>query len=91
MSQAVKFTFNDYDVYIPNMPSIGPLLISNLKEIERYNFTKEDSAKPEYVYRLVATTQNTYAKQNISERFHEGTSSNVAVIDLNDYYVSLVT
>ncbi|XP_018572729.1 glutathione hydrolase 7-like [Anoplophora glabripennis] len=91
LSQALKFTFSNYDIYIPNAPLIGPSLISNLKEIEKFNFTKVDSIKPEYVYRLVEMTQNTYAEQNIKDRFHEGTSSNVAVVDLNDYYVSLVT
>lgn len=90
LSQALKYTFNNYDIYVPNTP-VGSSLISNLGEIEKFNFTKEDSIKPEYVYRLLETTYNTYTEQNITEHFHEGTSSNVAVIDLNDYYVSLIT
>lgn len=90
LSQALKYTFNNYDIYIPNTP-VGLSLISNLEEIEKFNFTKEDSIKPEYIYRLLEVTQNTYTEQNITEKFHEGTSSNVAVIDLNDYYVSLTT
>ncbi|KAJ8917180.1 hypothetical protein NQ315_012672 [Exocentrus adspersus] len=90
LSQALKSSFNNYDVYVPNTP-IGPALVSNLKKMESFNFTEKDTAKPEYTYRLVEATQDTYAEYNISDRFHEGTSSNVAVIDMNDNYVSLVT
>lgn len=32
-----------------------------------------------------------YEEFNVSSKFHEGTSTNVAVMDLNDNYVSLVT
>ncbi|KAJ8945822.1 hypothetical protein NQ314_009044 [Rhamnusium bicolor] len=91
ISQAIKSTFNSYDIYVPNTPSIGQLVIANLQKVEEFNFTKEDTNKPEYIYRLAETTQTIYGEQNISAKYHEGTSSNIAVIDLYDNYVSLVT
>lgn len=76
---------------MPNTPSIGPLLLVNLQDIKKYNFTEKDADKPEFVYRIAETTQIIYDELNVTRKFHRGTSTNVAVIDLNDNYVSLVT
>lgn len=63
----------------------------NLQDIKKYNFTQKDAIKPEFTYRIAETTQLIYEELNITKKFHRGTSTNVAVIDLNDNYVSLVT
>lgn len=62
-----------------------------LQHIDHVNFTEADISKPEYVYRLGEIIQVAYAELNISSKFHQGTSSNVAVIDMSDNYVSIVT
>ncbi|XP_066145346.1 glutathione hydrolase 7-like [Euwallacea fornicatus] len=87
-SQAVKSTFHGYDVFVPSVESMGPVLLVNLREIEKYNFTEVnvDTTK-----KIFETTLNIYQEFNIGARFHEGTSTNVAVMDLDDNYVSLVT
>ncbi|XP_017786639.1 PREDICTED: gamma-glutamyltransferase 7-like [Nicrophorus vespilloides] len=83
--------FQDYNVYVPNSPSIGPDLLKILQMIDQHNFTTLDTVKPEYYYRLAEITKEIYTERNITTNFHEGTSSNVAVIDKDDNYVSLVT
>lgn len=76
---------------MPNYPTSGPLLSVILQHIDRINFTEKDVSKPEYVHRLGEVTQIAYAELNVSSKFHQGTSSNVAVIDMSDNYVSVVT
>lgn len=83
--------FYDYIVYMPNILTAGPVLSSLLYNINNINITYNDSLKPEYVYRLAKEVQTVYKEYNVSNNFHQGTSSNVAVMDLNDNYVSVVT
>lgn len=90
-TEALKLTFMDYDVYIPNFPTAGPILSILLQHIEALNFSQTDTNKPIYMYRLGELTQAVYTELNISKKFHQGTSSNVAVMDMNDNYVSVVT
>ncbi|RZB39904.1 G glu transpept domain containing protein [Asbolus verrucosus] len=90
-SQALKLTFNDYDVYVPDSPSIGPIFLTNLQQLQNFNFTKTDTSRTEYVYRVAEVTQNVYNDFNVSSNFHQGTSTNIAVMDLDDNYVSFTT
>lgn len=90
-TEALKLTFMDYDVYVPNFPTAGPILSIQLQHIEAMNFSQDDTKKPIYMYRLGELTQAVYTELNISRKFHQGTSSNVAVMDMNDNYVSVVT
>ncbi|XP_044262092.1 glutathione hydrolase 7-like [Tribolium madens] len=90
-SPALKFTFNTYDIYVPDRPSIGPALLTYLKQLETFNFTKTDTTRTEYVYRLAELAQNLYNDLNLTSKYHMGTSTNVAVMDLNDNYVSFTT
>ncbi|KAJ8947033.1 hypothetical protein NQ318_019925 [Aromia moschata] len=90
LSQAIKSTFNNYDVYLPNTPD-GSLVMTSLQEIEQFNFTIGDTIKPEYFYELARTIQTMYEQQNVSEVSHVGTLSNVAAIDMDDNYVSFVS
>ncbi|XP_076260685.1 glutathione hydrolase 7-like isoform X2 [Rhynchophorus ferrugineus] len=87
-SQGIKSTFHNYDVFVPSLESVGPMLLVNLREIEEYNFTKlaSDSIKT-----ILESTLKVYQEFNINDKFHEGTSTNVAVMDLDENYVSLVT
>ncbi|XP_049820917.1 glutathione hydrolase 7 isoform X2 [Aethina tumida] len=88
--EAVKSTFSNYDVFVPNIPSAGPSLLANLERIEKLNYSNNISAA-EYVYRIAESTEQIYSELNITSKFEEGTSSNIAVMDLHDNYVSLIT
>jgi gamma-glutamyltranspeptidase len=88
---AVKLTFNEYDIYVPDAPSIGPAFLQNLRHLQTFNFTPSDTTLTEYVYRVAEVTQNLYDTLNLTSRFHEGTSTNVAAMDLDDTYASLTT
>lgn len=90
-SQALRYTFNGFDIYVPGTPSTGPALLSNIRQLESFNFTQSDTLNTEYVYRLAEVTQNLYDDLNMTTKFHEGTSTNVAVMDLDDNYVSFTT
>lgn len=87
-SIAIKSTFHNYDVFVPSLESIGPILLVNLREIEEYNFTQTDSQSAK---KIVDSTLKIYGEFNVSTKFHEGTSTNIAVMDMDDNYVSLVT
>ncbi|KAL1506156.1 hypothetical protein ABEB36_005570 [Hypothenemus hampei] len=86
-SQAVKSTFHKYNVYVPSLESIGPVLLVNLREIEEFNFTDVNVGTTKGI---IQTTLKTFDEFNVTAKFHEGTSTNVAIIDLNENYVSLV-
>jgi gamma-glutamyltranspeptidase len=88
---AVKLTFNEYDIYVPDEPSTGPAFLQNLRHLQTFNFTPSDTTLTEYVYRVAEVTQNLYDTLNLTSRFHEGTSTNVAAMDLDDTYASLTT
>lgn len=84
-------TFNNFDIYAPNTPSVGPLFLTNMQQLEKFNFTKTDTLKNEYIYRVAQVTQKVYHYLNISGTYHQGTSTNIAVMDLDDNYVSFTT
>lgn len=90
-TQAIKSTFYHYNIYVPNIPSIGPVLLVNLQHIEQMNYTLSDIKKPEFVTMIADITEAVYESLNVSMEFHNGTSSNVAVIDMDEEYVSLIT
>ncbi|XP_060527176.1 glutathione hydrolase 7-like isoform X2 [Cylas formicarius] len=91
-SPAIKSTFYGYNIYVPGVETVGPALLDNLKEIEKYNFTDAAGAPvPQRFHALVDATLGTYKKFNLSTSFHQGTGSNVAVMDSDENYVSLVT
>ncbi|XP_050309798.1 glutathione hydrolase 7-like [Anthonomus grandis grandis] len=85
--QAIKSSFHNYDVFVPASETIGSVLLVNLREIEEYNFTKVNT---EAVKRILDSTLKTYNEFKVTSRFHEGTSTNIAVMDMEDNYVSLV-
>nr|CAH7713673.1 unnamed protein product [Callosobruchus chinensis] len=89
-SRALKGAFYGYNVFVPNTSS-GPLLLHNLQEIGLLNFTKEDVDRPGFVFNVARSTQTVYLEEKVSNKFHEGTLSSVAVIDTDELYVSLVT
>lgn len=89
--QALKASFLNYDIYLPSYPTAGPVLSLNLQHIQSLNFTRADSSKPEYIYRLGEITQVVYSELNISSKFHVGTATNVAAMDMSDNYVAVVT
>lgn len=88
---AINSSFANYNVYVPNSPTIGPVLLATLNNIKKFNFTKDDTTKPEYTYRLAEIILNTYAELNITKRLYEVTASVVTVTDMQDNYVSIVT
>ncbi|GLV44185.1 uncharacterized protein CBL_12519 [Carabus blaptoides fortunei] len=90
-TKSLKTTFHNYNIYVPDSPTTGPLLALNLQHVNNISFTDSDVPKPEYMYRLAELLQQLYADKDIVDNFHEGTSSNVAAVDLDDVYVSLVT
>lgn len=90
-SQSLGSTFKYYNIFVPGSSAIGVALLINLQHIDNINFTAENTVNPEYIYRLAEITETTYNDLNITTKFYHGTSSNVAVMDLNDLYVSLVT
>lgn len=90
-SVAEMVSFHSYNVFVPSSPSVGPELMAILRYIEAYNFTHEDLLSPEYNYKLVQEIQSVYLDYNLTAKFHEGTASNVAVIDNDETYVSIVT
>lgn len=89
-AQALKLKFRNYNVYVPDHQTSGPVLLINLHHIEYMNFTLKDTVNPEYIYRLAEITKITYSDLGVPQHFYQGTASNVAVMDLDDNYVSLV-
>ncbi|XP_023018202.2 glutathione hydrolase 7 isoform X2 [Leptinotarsa decemlineata] len=91
ITQANQVTFNKHYVFVPSSTSIGPLVGSALNKIAKLNFTKEESQQPEYLYHLADISKTMFIENQMDLKFHHGTFSNVAVIDKDDKYVSLVT
>lgn len=91
LTQSLKLKFRNYNIYVPDHQTSGPVLLINLHHIEYMNFTLKDTIHPEYIYRLAEITKITYSDLAVPQNFYQGTSSNVAVMDLDDNYVSLVT
>lgn len=89
-NNAIKYTFDRFNIYVPNWPSGGPLLIMNLGYLSKMNFTNNDISETQF--KLAKLMLEMYEQLNITnDNFHQGTSSNVAVIDDDDIYVSLIT
>lgn len=68
--------------------SLNVLFWGLCREIEEFNFTEINTAT---IKRVIETTLKAYEEFNVTVRFHEGTSTNIAVMDLDDDYVSFVT
>lgn len=86
--EAIKTNFNNYNIFTSNYPSMGPILSLILQYMQHSNITH--SNKPENIYYIPHIIQTIYEDYNVSEHFHQGTSSNIAVMDLADNYVSLI-
>lgn len=86
--EAVKTNFHNYNVFTSNHPSMGPLLSLILQYIDHSNMTHTENH--EQIYYIPHIIQTIYGEYNVSEIFHEGTSTNIAVMDLEDNYVSLI-
>ncbi|CAH1119072.1 unnamed protein product [Phaedon cochleariae] len=89
-SEATKVKFGNFDVFLPNDNTSAALLAFALKELDSQNNSKLISTKEENIYRLAEITKNIFTT-NFSEPLHEGTVSNIAVIDKDENYVSMVT
>lgn len=89
--QAVRFAFDKYNIYVPSAPSAGSNLLANLQHVSEENFTTKDVGKPDYVSALAYIIGTNHYNFNVSGEFYNGTSSNVAVMDTNEQYVSLIT
>lgn len=70
---------------------MGDILFFNLEHIRELNFTKNNINEIDYIFNLANITKTVYTKYNVLSRFHQSTISNIAVMDSNDLYVSLVT
>lgn len=66
---------------------MGPLFSLILQYMEHSNITHVP--KTEQIYYIPHIIQTVYEEYNVSENFHEGTSTNIAVMDLDDNYISL--
>lgn len=86
-TEAFKFDFQDYKIFVPNVPSIGPLLAFVLQQIERKNL--KDINNPDNYYQIAKITDIVYKDLQVI-KYNEGTTSNIATVDLHDNYVSLV-
>lgn len=84
VSEAVKTTFNNYNIFVPNIPQTSNILFENLFKIEAIRFNQTDVGSASYISRIAQEIERDY------NELHEGTSSNVAVMDLNDLYVSFI-
>ncbi|GJQ88092.1 hypothetical protein Trydic_g13104 [Trypoxylus dichotomus] len=58
--------------------------------LKNYNIFYPKSQNIDYIYNLANISRHTYNEYNVWSQFHQGTISNIAVIDLNDLYVSFV-
>lgn len=85
------FTFNKYNIFVPNVPSIGPELALVMQQIEKFKFSLEDTKKTRFFYTMAEKMRIIYADLNIGAKFHEGVSANVAAVDKEDNYVSLIS
>ncbi|KRT83161.1 hypothetical protein AMK59_4588, partial [Oryctes borbonicus] len=88
--ETTKRLFKNYNIFYPKSQNIGEVLLSNLENVRKSNVTEEEIGNVDYIYNLANITRNTYDEYNVWSQFHQGTVSNIAVIDLNDLYVSLV-
>ncbi|ERL87238.1 hypothetical protein D910_04636 [Dendroctonus ponderosae] len=81
--------FSGSNVISDRMPRLVlGLAYIHQQEIEEFNFTEVNTATTK---RMIETTLRAYEEFNVTARFHEGTSTNIAVMDLDDDYVSFVT
>lgn len=90
-SEAYKFNFNNYNIFVPNVPSIGPQLALVMQQIEKFKFSLEDTKKARFFYKMAETMQIVYRDFQIGLTFHEGVSANVVAVDKDDNYVSLIS
>ncbi|KAK5650465.1 hypothetical protein RI129_001494 [Pyrocoelia pectoralis] len=90
-SLAAVSKFKNYNIFVPATSEIGSTLMSNLQQLDHFNFSASELLKPSYVSTIAQVTKNGYDNLNTMGQYYEGTSSNVAVMDLNDFYVSIVT
>lgn len=85
----LKVPFRNYNIFMPNFPASGPILSAVLRYMESNNVTHVNTL--DYIYYFPHIIRTVYEDFNITNTFHRGTSTNIAVMDLDDNYVSLVT
>lgn len=84
--QAAAAQLGSFTLYTPpNQPAVAEL-VTALRAVLTANYTTGDKNNPEVVYRLASSLLQARAVGAV-----DGTASNVAVIDRDDVYVSLVT
>uniref|UniRef100_A0A6P7FM53 Glutathione hydrolase 5 proenzyme-like n=1 Tax=Diabrotica virgifera virgifera TaxID=50390 RepID=A0A6P7FM53_DIAVI len=93
LTETVKVTkFKNFEIYVPqNDESVGQFLVDALNELEKMNLNDAVFADPSYAHELVDVIQYYQHENTTYNLFHEGTISDVAVMDAEDNYVSLVT
>lgn len=89
--ESVKLQFYKYNIFVPNTSISEPILMSILQEMQLHNFTEQDIVKLEYINRIIDVTKKIYQEKNITSINNEESFSNIAVMDNEDNYVSLVT
>ncbi|XP_056643252.1 glutathione hydrolase 7-like isoform X2 [Diorhabda sublineata] len=86
--------FMNFDIYVPQTDAtVGQFLVDALNIFQTMNLSETVFSDPVYAHELVDVVQYYQHKSENStyRMFHEGTISNIAVMDTDDNYVSLVT
>lgn len=91
MNEALNFTFNNYNIFIPDT-EIGYVLGNILHQLETTNITndRDNNLDTAYLRDLINIIRKEMLKVIESDELLVGTSSNMAVMDTNDLYVSFV-
>ncbi|XP_057665530.1 uncharacterized protein LOC130899539 isoform X2 [Diorhabda carinulata] len=90
----VATKFMNFDIYVPQTDAtVGQFLVDALNILQTMNLSETVFSDPVYAHELVDVVQYYQHKSENStyRMFHEGTISNIAVMDTDDNYVSLVT
>lgn len=91
VESVVATKFMNFDIYVPQTDAtVGQFLVNALNIFQTMNLSETVFSDPVYAHELVDVVQY-YQHKNENSTFHEGTISNIAVMDTNDNYVSLVT
>lgn len=84
----LKIKFENYDIYTTNGP--GFILENILNQVEYLNMTAYNTSTPKYLNKIVNIINTEYKKLNLLGKYYSGTSTNIAVMDTNDLYVSFI-
>ncbi|XP_018328095.1 glutathione hydrolase 5 proenzyme-like [Agrilus planipennis] len=91
ITTTANMTFQYYNIFVPGGISEGPVLLHTLKRFQQENLTNSNSTiESEFIPKIAKINKMVHDELNMSDTFFKGTSTNVAVIDDNDLYISLV-